>query len=128
MDGKKRRFTPHSVSDKRMMVLWLRFLTEIDANTQNAPSDLLNNPEISKALEEVKVSAFNEEELRAYDKFWDSVRVEKTLQHDSYQEGRAEGANDEKIATAKRMLSAGFTAKQVSIATSLPVADIEKLL
>ncbi len=122
------KFTPHSVSDKRMMVLWLRFLTEIDANTQNAPSDLLNNPEISKALEEVKVSAFNEEELRAYDKFWDSVRVEKTLQHDSYQEGRAEGANDEKIATAKRMLSAGFTAKQVSIATSLPVADIEKLL
>ncbi len=125
------KFTPHSIADKRMMVLWLRFLTEIDANTQEVPSELQRNPEISKALEEVKVSAFNEEELRAYDKFWDSVRVEKTLQHDSYQEGRAEGkaegVNDEKIATAKRMLSAGFTPEQISVATSLPASEVEKL-
>ena len=138
------KFTPHSIADKRMMVLWLRFLTEIDANTREVPSDLLNDPAISKALEEVKVSAFSEDELRAYDKFWDSVRVEKTLQHDSYQEGRAEGmaegraagmaegraagANDEKVATAKRMLSAGFTPEQVAVATSLSAGDVEKLL
>ena len=130
------KFTPHSIADKRMMVLWLRFLTEIDSNTQEVPSDLLSDPAISKALEEVKVSAFSEDELRAYDKFWDSVRVEKTLQHDSYQEGRAEGmaegraagANDEKMATAKRMLSAGFTPEQVAVATSLSAGDVEKLL
>ena len=130
------KFTPHSIADKRMMVLWLRFLTEIDSNTQEVPSDLLSDPAISKALEEVKVSAFSEDELRAYDKFWDSVRVEKTLQHDSYQEGRAEGmaegraagANDEKVATAKRMLSAGFTPEQVAVATSLSAGDVEKLL
>ena len=130
------KFTPHSIADKRMMVLWLRFLTEIDANTQEVPSDLLNDPAISKALEEVKVSAFSEDELRAYDKFWDSVRVEKTLQHDSYQEGRAEGmvegraagANDEKVATAKRMLSAGFSPEQVAVATSLSAGEVEKLL
>ncbi len=122
------KFTPHCISDKRMMVLWLRFLTEIDANTQEAPADLLNDPDISKALEEVNISAFTEKELRAYDKFWDSVRVEKTLQHDSYQEGRAEGANEEKLATAKRMLDAGFTPEQVSVATSLSSADVEKLL
>ncbi len=122
------KFTPHCISDKRMMVLWLRFLTEIDANTQEAPADLLNDPDISKALEEVNVSAFTEKELRAYDKFWDSVRVEKTLQYDSYQEGRAEGANEEKLATAKRMLDAGFTPEQVSVATSLSSADVEKLV
>ncbi len=122
------KFTPHCISDKRMMVLWLRFLTEIDANTQEAPADLLNDPDISKALEEVNVSAFTEKELRAYDKFWDSVRVEKTLQYDSYQEGRAEGANEEKLATAKRMLDAGFTPEQVSVATSLSSADVKKLV
>ena len=138
------KFTPHSISDKRMMVLWLRFLTEINADTREVSADLLGNPEINKALEELKISAFNEDELRAYDKFWDSVRVEKTLQHDSYQEGVAEGmaegmakgmaegmvkgANDEKLATARRMLSAGFTAEQVALATSLPVGDVEKLL
>ena len=138
------KFTPHSISDKRMMVLWLRFLTEINADTREVSADLLGNPEINKALEELKISAFNEDELRAYDKFWDSVRVEKTLQHDSYQEGVAEGraegmaegmakgmvkgANDEKLATARRMLSAGFNAEQVALATSLPVGDVEKLL
>jgi len=31
--------------------------------------DLLNDPQIGKALEEVKVSAFTEDELRAYGKF-----------------------------------------------------------
>ena len=85
------KFTPHSISDKRMMVLWLRFLTEINANTQEVPSDLLRDPEIGKAVEELKISGFTDAELRAYDKFWDSVRVEKTLQYDSYQQGMEKG-------------------------------------
>ena len=85
------KFTPHSISDKRMMVLWLRFLTEINANTQEIPSDLLRDPEIGKAVEELKISGFTDAELRAYDKFWDSVRVEKTLQYDSYQQGMENG-------------------------------------
>ena len=85
------KFTPHSISDKRMMVLWLRFLTEINANTQEIPSDLLRDPEIGKAVEELNISGFTDAELRAYDKFWDSVRVEKTLQYDSYQQGMEKG-------------------------------------
>ena len=81
------KFSPKSITEKRMAVLWLRFLTEISSNIQEAPRELLENPEISKALEEVEISAFSEEELRAYDKFWDVVRVEKTLQFDSFQVG-----------------------------------------
>ena len=88
------KFTPHSISDKRMMVLWLRFLTEINANTQEIPSDLLRDPEIGKAVEELKISGFTDAELRAYDKFWDSVRVEKTLQYDSYQQGIEKGMEE----------------------------------
>ena len=88
------KFTPHSISDKRMMVLWLRFLTEINANTQEIPSDLLRDPEIGKAVEELKISGFTDAELRAYDKFWDSVRVEKTLQYDSYQQGMEKGMEE----------------------------------
>ena len=85
------KFTPHSISDKRMMVLWLRFLTEINANTQEIPSDLLRDPEIGKAVEELKISGFTDAELRAYDKFWDSVSVERTLLDDRYQKGKEEG-------------------------------------
>lgn len=52
-------------------------LTEINSNTQEIPTDLLNNPEIETAVEELKISGFTEAELRAYDKFWDSVSVEE---------------------------------------------------
>ena len=69
------KFTPHSIADKRMMVLWLRFLTEINSNTKEIPSDLLNDPEIGKAVEELEISGFSDAELRAYDKFWDSATV-----------------------------------------------------
>ena len=44
--------------EKRMMVLWLRFLTEINSNTKDIPSDLLNDPEIGKAVEELEISGF----------------------------------------------------------------------
>lgn len=121
------KFTPHSISDKRMMVLWLRFLTEIDANTSEVPADLQNDPNISKALEELKVSAFTEEELRAYDKFWDTVRVEKTLQHDSYQEGRAEGAFSKSLSIAKNLLALGVPLSQVVQATGLTQEQVKAL-
>ena len=88
------KFTPHSITDKRMMVLWLRFLTEINSNTKEIPADLLNDPEIGKAVEELEISGFTDAELRAYDKFWDSVSVERTLLDDRYQKGREEGKEE----------------------------------
>ena len=88
------KFTPHSIADKRMMVLWLRFLTEINSNTKDIPSDLLNDPEIGKAVEELEISGFSDAELRAYDKFWDSVSVERTLIDDSYQKGKEKGKEE----------------------------------
>lgn len=125
------KFTPHTMLEMRMAVLWLRFLTEIDANTKEVPSELLDNPEICKALEEVKITAFSEEELRAYDKFWDTVRTEKSLQHDSYQEGRAEGVvegqNKEKLENAKRFLDMGLSPEQVAKGTQLPLEEVLKL-
>ncbi len=42
-------------------------------------------------------------------------------------EGLEEGVNNEKIATAKRMLASGFTVEQVSLATSLSFDVVEKL-
>ena len=146
------KFTPHSIADKRMMVLWLRFLTEINSNTKDIPSDLLNDPEIGKAVEELEISGFTDAELRAYDKFWDSVSVERTLLDDRYQkgiekgreegreegrkegreegrkEGREEGVAKEKLATAKRLLGMGLTQEQVAKGTGLSIEDIERLV
>ena len=121
------------------MVLWLRFLTEINSNTKEIPSDLLNDPEIGKAVEELEISGFSDAELRAYDKFWDSVSVERTLIDDSYQKGkekgiaegmekgRAEGKHEANTETAQRLLAMGLSAEQVAKATQLSLEIIKNL-
>ena len=133
------KFTPHSISDKRMMVLWLRFLTEINANTQEIPSDLLRDPEIGKAVEELKTSGFTDAELRAYDKFWDAVSVERTLQYDSYQQGMEKGMEkgmeqglekgmkNGKIEIARKMLAKGMDEATVMDMTGLTAEEIKQM-
>ncbi len=73
------KFTPHTFTEKKMQVLWLRYLTEINEKTKEVPAELLANPEIAKAVSEIEESAYTEEELLGYDEFWDMVSVEKTL-------------------------------------------------
>ena len=73
------KFTPKSYGDKRMQVLWLRYLTEIDEDTREVPKELLDNPEIGRAIEEVEESAFTEEELLGYDHFWDMLGASRLL-------------------------------------------------
>lgn len=137
------KFTPKSITEKRMAVLWLRFLTEINSNTKEAPMELLENPDTNKALEEVEITAFTEDELRAYDKFWDTVRTEKTLQQDSFHEGFEQGIKQgiekgieqgieqgiekQKQESAKRMLAKGLTVDDVALFTRLSKEQITNL-
>ena len=127
--------------------MWLRFLTEINSNTKEIPADLLNDPEIGKAVEELEISGFTDAELRAYDKFWDSVSVERTLLDDRYQKGKeegitegmemgikqgmekgkAEGKHEANTETAQRLLAMGLSAEQVAEATQLPLEIIKNL-
>ncbi len=67
------KFKPTTFSERKMQVLWLRFLTEIDEHTKEAPAELLENAEVKEALEIVESAAFNDAERRSYDKFWDNV-------------------------------------------------------
>ena len=117
------KFHPHTMKEKRMTVLWLRFLTEINDKTQEVPAELLESPEISKALEEVKISAFTAEELRAYDKFWDRVSSEKTLMEGRYDEGK----QDKALEIAQNLKSAGMDVDTICKTTGLSKEDIEEL-
>lgn len=117
------KFHPHTMKEKRMTVLWLRFLTEINDKTQEVPAELLESPEISKALEEVKISAFTAEELRAYDKFWDRVSSEKTLMDGRYDEGK----QDKALEIAQNLKSAGMDVDTICKMTGLSKEDIEEL-
>ena len=73
------KFTPRTFSEKKMHVLWLRYLTEINDRTHEVPEELMANPEIRKAVEELRRSAFTPAQLYSYEQFWDAVSVERTL-------------------------------------------------
>ena len=149
------KFMPHSFTEKKMQVLWLRYLTEIDEKTKEIPAELLANPEIAKAVSEIEESAYTEEELLGYDEFWDIVSVEKTLagrlerltkanddaveklkatssQLKEAEEQRKEAeeqlkkANEEKLQSAKKLLQAGVSAEIVASTLNLTMDDIEK--
>ena len=117
------KFTPHTITEKRMTILWLRFLTEINDKTKEVPAELLENPEINKALEEVKISAFTDAELRAYDKFWDVISSERTLLSGSYDEGKAAAL----LEVAKNMKAKGMDVKTIIEMTGLDKEDVEKM-
>ena len=73
------KFKAKTVSERKMQVLWLRFLTEINASTEEVDPELLDNPEIGKAIRLVEESAYTRNQLLGYDMFWDRVRRDKDM-------------------------------------------------
>ncbi len=118
------KFKPQNLADKKMMVLWLRFLTEIDENTREVAPELIADKNIKEALELVEHSAFTDEELAQYDKFWDIIRTENTLIASSEKKGWNEGM--------KAGIKEGQKAKTIEIAQNMkqygmPLSDIAKM-
>ncbi|WP_254881333.1 hypothetical protein [Segatella copri] len=113
--------------------------------------ELIQQQQYLPTTEELEISGFSDAELRAYDKFWDSVSVERTLIDDSYQKGKekgkeegiaegmemgikqgmekgkAEGKHEANTETAQRLLAMGLSAEQVAKATQLPLDIIKNL-
>ena len=133
------KFKPHTQSERKMAVLWLRFLTEIDEDTTTVPEELLANPETSKALKEVEESAFTEEEMEVYDHFWDMLGADRLLFVDSNNisrkkgreeglaEGRKEGLAEGKAEVARAMLDKGMEVSVISELTGLDEDAIRSL-
>ena len=113
--------------------------------------ELIQQQQYLPTTEELEISGFTDAELRAYDKFWDSVSVERTLIDDSYQkgkeegraegkeegraegkeegraEGRAEGMSQRSLEIARNLLSLGLPINQITQATGLTEEEIELL-
>ena len=85
------KFQPKSIAEKKMAVLWLRFLTEIGENTEEAPAELLENELTRKALSIVEKSAMSEAQLYAYEKFMMSIVDERVILEGFYKEGMEKG-------------------------------------
>ena len=98
------KFKPQNFSDRKMQVLWLRFLTEIDEKTKEVPTELLENAEVNQALEIVEIAAFSDEEMRTYDKFWDRVSTQRTFEEEIKQKAEEEAQRkaEEKVKEAQK--------------------------
>ena len=125
------KFQAHSLKEKKMAVLWLRFLTEIDEQTKQAPQELLDNPETRKALKAVEESAMTRNELLAYEDFWDKLGAERLLFVDSNrinrEEGRAEGRAEGKAEVARNLLHMGMSVDDVAKACGVTKEEVERL-
>ena len=109
--------------------------------------ELIQQQQYLPTTEELEISGFTDAELRAYDKFWDSVSVERTLIDDSYQKGKEEGMekgiaegmekgmkqgmekgmNLRSLEIARRMLAKGMDDASVMDMTGLTAEEIKLL-
>lgn len=151
-----KKFNPSSTMYKKMMILWLRYLTEIDENTSDVPEDMLACAEIRQAIDILERSAYTDAQLDSYDDFWDGVRVSLSLDPDyrfkkglvegevigmkkgeaigikkgeaiGVEKGRAEGAKAKAAEMAKKMLSKGFDKRTVAEMSGLTIEEVERL-
>ena len=108
-----------------------RLISLLNALQSLNEDELIQQQQYLPTVEELEISGFTDAELRAYDKFWDSVSVERTLLDDRYQkgkeEGKAEGKHEANTETAQRLLAMGLSAEEVAKATQLPLEIIKKL-
>ena len=124
------KFKPHTISEKKMQVLWLRFLTEIGEDTKEVPVELVENAEVKQALEIVEESAYTDKELAQYDKFWDAIRVEQAFVDEAeirYGIGIKKGVKDANLNNARKMKVKGYAVQDIADITGLTTEEIEAL-
>ena len=137
------KFKAKNLMEKKMQVLWLRFLTEIDRDGADEVSqDLLDNPQTGQALEIVREAGLNDAERAAYDGFWDRVSIETTKKNRlaeaeaklSAEKARADSATAERDAaveklrqTARKLKAMNLTTEQIADATGLSADEIARL-
>ena len=99
-------------------------------------NELIQLQQYLPTTEDLEVSGFTDAELRAYDKFWDSVSVERTLLDDRYQkgmeegmekgrtEGIEEGMSQRSLEIARKMLAHGMDETSIMDMTGLTAEEI----
>ena len=140
------KFKAKNITEKKMQVLWLRFLTEIDENAKSVPAELLDNAQTSQALEILEESAYSEAEMLDYDRYWDQVRRDKALMDDlddahakldaavaradaamAERDAAIEKLRQEKLQTVKKLKAMNLATEQIADATGLSVPEIAAL-
>lgn len=125
------KFKSKNITEKRLQVLWLRFLTEINEQAERISDELLENPEIQQAINFVYEASLSKDEKDLYDRNWDRISSEKTIltevRAEGIAEGRAVGIAEGKIEVALNLIAAGVSMDIIMQATGLSRIEIENL-
>lgn len=121
-----KKFQPRSWDEKRLGVLWLRFLKEL-ADCVTIPKEFESEPEIVKACELAQEAAYSKAELRAYNEYWDAVQIERTLVEDGEDRGEARGREEGIKAVAKALISKKMDDAFIAETTGLTLAELATL-
>ena len=116
---------------------WISFL-----KTGDIP-DTYTAQGLPEAREILRVDNLNEEDRKAYNRYIEILRFNRSVMDSSriegriegmemgmaqgLEEGKAEGAKNEKLSTAKRMKAEGLDINLIAKITQLPINEIEKL-
>jgi predicted transposase/invertase (TIGR01784 family) len=74
------KFVPETTDEKKMRVLWLRFLKEVGEDVNILDTVLMDDPHIKEAVEICEIWKYTPGELEAYDIYWDAVSMDRTVQ------------------------------------------------
>jgi predicted transposase/invertase (TIGR01784 family) len=121
------KFRAQNIRDKKLQILWLRFLTEVGEKTEHISPELLEQPEINKAIQYVMEASLSKEEKLRYEKNWDRISSEKTLLMAAKDEGRYEGKILEKIEIIRNAKKMGLSVDVISNLTGLSAEELNKL-
>ena len=121
------KFKPQTIKEKKMAVLWLKFLTEIDESTEEVDAELLENPDTAQALQILEKSAYDDSQLYAYEYFWDAVVNERVAIEGGYKRGMAEGEQNKALEAARRMKADSMPAELIAKYTGLSIDTVNNL-
>lgn len=122
------KFKANNFTDKRLQILWLRFLAEINDQQESISADFLENPEIKEATDIILESAFSKEELESYDKYWDYISTEKTIRGDASIKGYNLGKTEGKIEVVINAHKMGISNADIAKLTGLSEDEIDAIV
>jgi len=123
-----KKFRPEKMSERKLAVLWLRFLKEVDENLKVIPPELTENEDIRQAVELCEEGAFTPAELAAYEKYWDMVRTEKTAMKSALKKGLAEGVAINQKKVIENGHRAGVPVEIIATMTGLTKEEVIKTI
>jgi predicted transposase/invertase (TIGR01784 family) len=122
------KFRPTNRAEKKLYDLWLTFLTQIKAGTEQVPPELLEEEVTRDAVKYLERNSYTRSELNTYDKYLDIILTTRTYYVDALAEGRAEGREKSLTETVVNSARIGLSSEQIQAITGLSKERVEEIL